>query len=102
MDQLDRGVQVENLSLLPGITLNKVDPSKSELLRAKSDSIKRLTKPLSSQAPGPHSHTSQPTIIILICLVTAPLIKVVLSWLKCAQLDGSQEAIRLAQNRQIK
>ncbi|TMW48862.1 hypothetical protein DOY81_006056 [Sarcophaga bullata] len=54
MDQLNRGVQVENLSLPPGITLTKVDPIKSEQLRQKSESIKKLAKPLQSQ-----SHLSQ-------------------------------------------
>lgn len=65
MDQLNRGVQVENLSLPPGITLTKVDPSKSEQLRAKSESIKRLSKPLSSNQvqQGSNLHASQPTIL---------------------------------------
>ncbi|KAM7362853.1 uncharacterized protein ACRADG_013368 isoform 2-T5 [Cochliomyia hominivorax] len=49
MDQLNRGVQVENLSLPPGITLTKVDPIKSEQLRQKSESIKKLSKPLQQQ-----------------------------------------------------
>ncbi|XP_073814410.1 uncharacterized protein [Musca autumnalis] len=57
MDQLNRGVQVENLSLPPGITLTKVDPIKSEQLRQKSESIKKLAKPL--QAPTPMSQTTQ-------------------------------------------
>ena len=55
MDQLNRGVQVENLSLPPGITLTKVDPIKSEQLRQKSESIKKLAKPLQP----PQSHLSQ-------------------------------------------
>ncbi|XP_068152169.1 uncharacterized protein [Drosophila tropicalis] len=46
MDQLNRGVQVEHLSLPPGITLTKVDPAKSEQLRQKSESIRLLSKPL--------------------------------------------------------
>ncbi|XP_067618272.1 platelet binding protein GspB isoform X3 [Eurosta solidaginis] len=49
MDQLNRGVQVENLSLPPGITLTKVDPIKSEQLRQKSESIRQLSKPLQQQ-----------------------------------------------------
>uniref|UniRef100_A0A1I8MIB8 Uncharacterized protein n=1 Tax=Musca domestica TaxID=7370 RepID=A0A1I8MIB8_MUSDO len=57
MDQLNRGVQVENLSLPPGITLTKVDPIKSEQLRQKSESIKKLAKPL--QPPAPISQTTQ-------------------------------------------
>uniref|UniRef100_A0A1A9WS43 Uncharacterized protein n=1 Tax=Glossina brevipalpis TaxID=37001 RepID=A0A1A9WS43_9MUSC len=50
MDQLNRGVQVENLSLPPGITLTKVDPIKSEQLRQKSETIKKLAKPLQTQS----------------------------------------------------
>uniref|UniRef100_A0A1B0C0V3 Uncharacterized protein n=1 Tax=Glossina palpalis gambiensis TaxID=67801 RepID=A0A1B0C0V3_9MUSC len=53
MDQLNRGVQVENLSLPPGITLTKVDPIKSEQLRQKSESIKKLAKPLQTQPAIP-------------------------------------------------
>ncbi|XP_032578790.1 uncharacterized protein LOC6606589 isoform X2 [Drosophila sechellia] len=49
MDQLNRGVQVEHLSLPPGITLTKVDPAKSEQLRQKSESIRLLSKPLAEQ-----------------------------------------------------
>lgn len=49
MDQLNRGVQVEHLSLPPGITLTKVDPAKSEQLRQKSESIRKLSKPLAEQ-----------------------------------------------------
>ncbi|XP_065371189.1 uncharacterized protein LOC135963317 isoform X2 [Calliphora vicina] len=56
MDQLNRGVQVENLSLPPGITLTKVDPIKSEQLRQKSESIKKLAKPLQQQQ---HLHQQQ-------------------------------------------
>lgn len=56
MDQLNRGVQVENLSLPPGITLTKVDPAKSELLRQKSESIKRLSHPLTTAQPTQSFH----------------------------------------------
>ncbi|XP_037952031.1 putative uncharacterized protein DDB_G0282133 [Teleopsis dalmanni] len=49
MDQLNQGVQVEDLSLPPGITLTKVDPIKSEELRQKSESINNITKPLLQQ-----------------------------------------------------
>ncbi|XP_054726678.1 uncharacterized protein LOC129236358 isoform X2 [Anastrepha obliqua] len=65
MDQLNRGVQVENLSLPPGITLTKVDPVKSEQLRQKSESIRKLSKPLQQQAQPPQSfhHKAGATII---------------------------------------
>lgn len=46
MEQLNRGVQVEHLSLPPGITLTKIDPSKAEALRAKTESIGKLSKPI--------------------------------------------------------
>lgn len=69
MDQLNRGVQVENLSLPPGITLTKVDPVKSEQLRQKSESIKKLAKPLhqpqqGSQNPQTFHHSPMGTTII--------------------------------------
>ncbi|XP_036324476.1 uncharacterized protein LOC118737812 [Rhagoletis pomonella] len=65
MDQLNRGVQVENLSLPPGITLTKVDPVKSEQLRQKSESIRKLSKPLQQQAQQSQSfhHKAGATII---------------------------------------
>ncbi|BFF90686.1 uncharacterized protein DMAD_09170 [Drosophila madeirensis] len=56
MDQLNRGVQVEHLSLPPGITLTKVDPAKSEQLRQKSESIRLLSKPLVDQPQQQHQH----------------------------------------------
>ncbi|XP_023294195.2 uncharacterized protein LOC111677329 [Lucilia cuprina] len=59
MDQLNRGVQVENLSLPPGITLTKVDPIKSEQLRQKSESIKKLAKPLQQQQHLHQQHNPQ-------------------------------------------
>lgn len=46
MEQLNRGVQVEHLTLPPGITLTKIDPSKAEALRAKTESIGKLSKPI--------------------------------------------------------
>lgn len=46
MEQLNRGVQVEHLTLPPGITLTKIDPSKAEALRAKTESIGKLSKPM--------------------------------------------------------
>ncbi|XP_033244271.1 uncharacterized protein LOC108154167 isoform X3 [Drosophila miranda] len=58
MDQLNRGVQVEHLSLPPGITLTKVDPAKSEQLRQKSESIRLLSKPMVDQ-PQQHQHQHQ-------------------------------------------
>ncbi|XP_075147216.1 uncharacterized protein LOC142221381 isoform X2 [Haematobia irritans] len=67
MDQLNNGVQVENLALPPGITLTKVDPIKSEQLRQKSESIKKLAKPLQQQttqtAPAFHHSAMGATII---------------------------------------
>lgn len=66
MDQLNRGVQVENLSLPPGITLTKVDPVKSEQLRQKSESIRKLSKPLQqqqAQQPQSFHHKAGATII---------------------------------------
>lgn len=54
MEQLNRGVQVEHLTLPPGITLTKIDPSKAEALRAKSESIGKLSKPMEPAVnPGP-------------------------------------------------
>lgn len=54
MEQLNRGVQVEHLSLPPGITLTKIDPSKAEALRAKTESIGKLSKPIEQVVnPGP-------------------------------------------------
>ncbi|XP_013114146.2 uncharacterized protein LOC106091967 isoform X1 [Stomoxys calcitrans] len=66
MDQLNRGVQVENLSLPPGITLTKVDPIKSEQLRQKSESIKKLAKPLqqAQQTTQTFHHSPMGTTII--------------------------------------
>ncbi|KRK03562.1 uncharacterized protein LOC6536896 isoform X1 [Drosophila yakuba] len=59
MDQLNRGVQVEHLSLPPGITLTKVDPAKSEQLRQKSESIRLLSKPLAEQQQQQQQHHFQ-------------------------------------------
>jgi len=59
MDQLNRGVQVEHLSLPPGITLTKVDPAKSEQLRQKSESIRLLSKPLAEQQQQQHHFQQQ-------------------------------------------
>lgn len=42
MDQLNRGVQVEGLTLPPGITLTRVDPTTAEGIRAKKESISRV------------------------------------------------------------
>lgn len=44
MDQLNRGVEVEGLMLPPGITLTRVDPSTVDSLRAKKESIGRVSK----------------------------------------------------------
>lgn len=43
MDQLNRGVKVEGLMLPPGITLTRVDPNTAEGLRAKKESIGRVS-----------------------------------------------------------
>lgn len=43
MDQLNRGVKVEGLMLPPGITLTRVDPMLAEGLRAKKESISRVS-----------------------------------------------------------
>lgn len=42
MDQLSRGVNVEGLTLPPGITLTRVDPNKADNLRANKESINRV------------------------------------------------------------
>lgn len=44
IDQLSRGVQMEGLTLPPGITLTRVDPVQAEQIRAKRESIKRVMK----------------------------------------------------------
>jgi len=64
MDQLNRGVQVEHLSLPPGITLTKVDPAKSEQLRQKSESIRLLSKPLAEQQQPQQHHFQQPSHLL--------------------------------------
>lgn len=43
MDQLNRGIKVEGLMLPPGITLTRVDPNTAEGLRAKKESIGRVS-----------------------------------------------------------
>lgn len=43
MEQLNRGVNVEGLTLPPGITLTRVDPNTAEGLRAKKESIGRVS-----------------------------------------------------------
>ena len=48
MDQLNRGVEVEGLMLPPGITLTRVDPNTAESLRAKKESIGRVSEAHSS------------------------------------------------------
>lgn len=42
MDQLNRGVKVEGLTLPPGITLTRVDPNSAEGMRAKKEAISRV------------------------------------------------------------
>lgn len=70
MDQLNRGVNVERLTLPPGITLTRVDPAIAETLRAKKQSIEKLvhtapTQPPSQQVPEysrpPHYYLNGPT-----------------------------------------
>lgn len=48
MDQLNRGVKVEGLMLPPGITLTRVDPATAENLRAKKESIGRVSTNIST------------------------------------------------------
>lgn len=48
MDQLNRGVKVEGLMLPPGITLTRVDPTSAEGMRAKKESISRVSNPTMS------------------------------------------------------
>lgn len=43
MDQLSRGVKVEGLTLPPGITLTRVDPTTAEGIRAKKEAISRVS-----------------------------------------------------------
>ncbi|XP_055716056.1 uncharacterized protein LOC129809929 isoform X3 [Phlebotomus papatasi] len=61
MEQLNRGIKVEGLTLPPGITLTRVDPSMAEAVKAKKESIGRLCTPISTQQqvvepprPPPH------------------------------------------------
>lgn len=42
MDQLNRGIKVEGLSLPPGITLTRVDAEAAEKIRAQKESIKKV------------------------------------------------------------
>lgn len=42
IDQLSRGIQMEGLTLPPGITLTRVDPAQAEQIRAKKESIGRV------------------------------------------------------------
>ncbi|XP_037911819.1 uncharacterized protein LOC119651981 isoform X2 [Hermetia illucens] len=44
MDQINKGIQVENLTLPPGITLTKVDPVEAGRIKAKRESIERLSR----------------------------------------------------------
>lgn len=53
MDQLSRGVKVEGLTLPPGITLTRVDPSTMEGARAKRESIERISHPAPQQHQQP-------------------------------------------------
>ena len=43
MDQLNNGVQLEGLQLPPGITLTRVDPIQAQQVRAKKESIDRVS-----------------------------------------------------------
>lgn len=43
IDQLSRGIQMEGLTLPPGITLTRVDPVQAEQIRAKKESIGRVS-----------------------------------------------------------
>lgn len=45
MEQLNRGIKVEGLTLPPGITLTRVDPSMAEAVKAKKESIGRVSFP---------------------------------------------------------
>ncbi|XP_059621593.1 axoneme-associated protein mst101(2)-like isoform X2 [Phlebotomus argentipes] len=49
MEQLNRGIKVEGLTLPPGITLTRVDPSMAEAVKAKKESIGRLCTPIAGQ-----------------------------------------------------
>ncbi|XP_055678177.1 uncharacterized protein LOC129786938 isoform X2 [Lutzomyia longipalpis] len=49
MEQLNRGIKVEGLTLPPGITLTRVDQSMAETVKAKKESIGRLCTPITSQ-----------------------------------------------------
>lgn len=55
MDQLSRGVKVEGLTLPPGITLTRVDPTTAEGIRAKKEAISRVS--------SPHKLTTSSTIV---------------------------------------
>lgn len=43
IDQLSRGIQMEGLKLPPGITLTRVDPLQAEQIRAKKESIGKVS-----------------------------------------------------------
>lgn len=43
MEQLKRGVNVEGLKLPPGITLTRVDPYTAESVKAKKESISKVS-----------------------------------------------------------
>lgn len=51
MEQLSRGVKVEGLQLPPGITLTRVDPNTMETIKAKKESINKISQPMKPQSP---------------------------------------------------
>ncbi|GAB0092497.1 uncharacterized protein DMENIID0001_074930 [Sergentomyia squamirostris] len=56
MEQLNRGIKVEGLTLPPGITLTRVDPSMAEAVKAKKESIGRLCTPMNQQQSTHSAH----------------------------------------------
>lgn len=60
MDQLNRGVNVERLTLPPGITLTRVDAATAEGLRAKKQTIDKLSHVAQVNPPQPPSEYQRP------------------------------------------
>ncbi|XP_063706881.1 uncharacterized protein LOC134835830 [Culicoides brevitarsis] len=54
MEQLSRGVRVEGLTLPPGITLTRIDPAACENIKAKKESINKISQPLTTVVADHH------------------------------------------------
>uniref|UniRef100_A0A336LHX8 CSON002396 protein n=1 Tax=Culicoides sonorensis TaxID=179676 RepID=A0A336LHX8_CULSO len=64
MEQLSRGVRVEGLTLPPGITLTRVDPATCENIKAKKESINRISQPISTVVAHQYPINLNPNIMI--------------------------------------